>query len=274
MNLEQLNGYAEQAYQMILEYGLQLVGAIVALIIGLIVIKQISNGFSKLLEKRDVDVSLRPFLGGLVNALLKVLLIVSILGMVGIEMTSFIAILGAASLAIGLALSGTLQNFAGGVLILIFKPFKVGDWVDMQNYSGTVNAINIINTILKTPDNKTIIIPNGPISTGSVTNYSTEPRRRVDWTVGIGYGDSIDKARKIMLDILEADARVLKDPEPFIKVTALADSSVNFTVRVWVEAADYWPLYFDFNEAVYNQFNAQGINIPFPQMDVHVHNEK
>ena len=274
MDIEQLNGYAEQAYQLIIEYGLQLVGAIAALIIGLIVIKQITNGFKKLLEKRDVDVSLRPFLSGLINALLKALLIVSILGMVGIEMTSFIAILGAASLAIGMALSGTLQNFAGGVLILIFKPYKVGDWVEMQGYSGSVNAINIINTVLKTPDNKTILIPNGPISVGSLTNYSTEPRRRVDWTVGIGYGDDIDKARKIMLDIIHADSRALKDPEPFIKVSALADSSVNFTVRVWVEASDYWPLYFDFNEAIYKKFNEEGINIPFPQMDVHVHQQK
>lgn len=271
MDISEVNGYFEQAYELIIEYGLQLVGAVIALIIGLLVIKQITSGFKKLLAKRDVDESLRPFLTGLVNALLKALLLVSILGMVGIEMTSFVAILGAASLAVGMALSGTLQNFAGGVLILIFRPYKVGDWVDMQGYSGTVNSISIINTVLKTPDNKTILIPNGPISTGSLTNFSTEERRRVDWTVGIGYGDDIDQARKVMLDILTPDERVLKDPAPFIKVSALADSSVNFTVRVWVEAKDYWPLYFDFNEAVYKRFNEEGINIPFPQMDVHVH---
>ena len=199
------------------------------------------------------------------------MLFISVLGMVGIQMTSFIAILGAAGLAVGMALSGTLQNFAGGVMILLFKPFKVGDFIDAQGHMGSVKEIQIFNTILTTPDNKTIIIPNGGLSTSSMTNFSTEPLRRVDWTFGIGYGDSIDQARKVLKELADADSRILKDPEVFIGVSALADSSVNFAVRAWVKAEDYWGVFFDMNENVYNTFNKEGINIPFPQMDVHVH---
>jgi small conductance mechanosensitive channel len=187
-------------------------------------------------------------------------------------MTSFVAILGAASLAVGMALSGTLQNFAGGVMILIFKPFKVGDVIEAQGYTGGVADIQIFNTILKTPDNKTIIIPNGGLSTGSMVNYSTEARRRVDWTVGIGYGDDADKAKEVLLGMLNDDSRILKDPAPFIAISALADSSVNFTVRAWVEAPNYWGVFFDLNKRVYKEFGKHGLNIPFPQMDIHVHN--
>ena len=194
--------------------------------------------------------------------------------MIGVEMTSFIAILGAAGLAVGLALSGTLQNFAGGIVILMFKPFKAGDFIDAQGYSGTVSEIQIFNTILKTPDNKTIIIPNGGLSTGAMTNYSSEPLRRVDWTVGIGYGDDVDQARSVLLKMCETDPRILKDPALFIGVSALADSSVNFAVRAWVKAEDYWGVFFDLNENIYKTFNKEGLHIPFPQMDVHVHNSK
>ena len=172
-----------------------------------------------------------------------------------------------------MALSGTLQNFAGGVMILIFKPFKVGDWIDAQGHSGTVSEIQIFNTILKSPDNKTIIIPNGGLSTGSMVNYSTEPQRRVDWTVGIGYGDDADKAKEVLLGMLNDDARILKDPAPFVAVSELADSSVNFAVRAWVEAPNYWGVFFDLNELVYKEFDKHGLNIPFPQMDVHVHKD-
>jgi small conductance mechanosensitive channel len=187
-------------------------------------------------------------------------------------MTSFIAILGAAGLAVGMALSGTLQNFAGGVMILIFKPFKVGDVIEAQGYTGGVKEIQIFNTILKTPDNKTVIIPNGGLSNSSMVNYSTEPKRRVDFTFGIGYGDSIEQAKEVLLAILKSDTRIINDPaEPFVEVIALADSSVNFAVRAWVNSADYWGVYFATNAKVYNEFNKVGINIPFPQMDVHVH---
>ena len=192
--------------------------------------------------------------------------------MLGVQMTSFVAILGAAGLAVGMALSGMLSNFAGGVMILIFKPFKAGDFIEAQGHMGTVSEIQIFNTILLTPDNKTIIIPNGGLSTGSMTNFSTEPQRRVDMTFGIGYGDDTAKAREVMMGLINADDRILKDPEPFVAVSELADSSVNFVVRVWCNAADYWGIYFDMQEKIYNTFNTEGLNIPFPQMDVHVYN--
>jgi small conductance mechanosensitive channel len=199
-----------------------------------------------------------------------VLLGISVLGMLGIQMTSFIAILGAAGLAVGMALSGTLQNFAGGVMILLFRPFKVGDFVDTQGYLGTVSEIQIFNTILKTPDNKTIIIPNGSLSKSSLINYSTEERRRVDWTFGIAYGDDLDKAKKVIRKLCDHESRILKDPETFVAVAELADSSVNFTVRAWVNAADYWGVFFDMNEKIYKTFADEGLNIPFPQIDVHL----
>jgi len=268
--MENLDQYLTLGKDMIVEYGVQLIGAVLTLIIGLWILKGINRTFSKMLEKRDIDPSLVPFLKGLVSVSLRIFLFIAVLGMLGIEMTSFIAILGAAGLAVGMALSGTLSNFAGGVVILILKPFKVGDWIEAQGYGGTVNAIQIFYTILKTPDNKTIIIPNGPLSTGSLVNYSVEPQRRVDWSVGIGYGDDIEKARQILLDILEKDSRVLKEPAVFIKVSELADSSVNLATRAWVDAPDYWDVKMETLEKIYNEFNAKGINIPFPQMDVHL----
>jgi len=207
----------------------------------------------------------------LIATVLRALVIISVLGMVGVQMTSFIAIMGAATLAIGMALTGTLQNFAGGVMILIFRPFKVGDWIDAQGYSGSVREIQIFNTIINTADNKVIIIPNGGLSNSSMVNYSREPQRRVDWTFGIAYGDDVDKTRSVLLSLIKADSRILSDPEPFIAVSSLADSSVNFTVRVWVNGADYWGVFFDMNESVYKTFGKEGLNIPFPQMDVHLH---
>ncbi|MBL56189.1 MAG: mechanosensitive ion channel protein MscS [Flavobacteriales bacterium] len=253
-----------------LEFSYKFAGAIVALIIGLWFIRVITNGLAKLMKARNVDDSLQPFLRSLLNIALKTLLVVSVLSMLGIEMTSFVAILGAAGLAVGMALSGTLQNFAGGVMILIFKPFKVGDVITSQGYTGTVYEIQIFNTILKTPDNKHIIIPNGGLSTSSLVNFSKETTRRVDWTFGIGYGDDIDKAKSVLQQLIDNDQRIKNDPEPFIAVSELADSSVNFTVRVWVNASDYWGVYFSMNENVYKTFGKEGLNIPYPQMDIHV----
>lgn len=270
MNAEQI---LNQINQIVLEYGPKLIGAIAVWIIGGWVIKALTNRFNKMLEKRETDESLKPFLKSLVGSLLKVLLIITVLGMLGVQMTSFIAILGAAGLAVGLALSGTLQNFAGGVMILIFKPFKVGDVIEAQGFLGKVSEIQIFNTILKTPDNKTIIIPNGGLATSSMTNYTTEPTRRVDWTFGIGYGDDVDKAKEVIKGLCDQDPRILKDPELFIAVSALADSSVNFAVRAWINADDYWNVFFEMNEKVYKSFDLEGLNIPFPQMDVHLHQD-
>lgn len=253
-------------------YGLKVLGALVALVIGLWLIKWALKAIDSVMVSGKVDNSLRPFLKSLVGTLLKVMLGISIMTMLGIEMTSFIAILASVGLAVGMALSGTLQNFAGGVMILLFKPFKVGDYIDAQGYSGTVKEIQIFVTILTTPDNKTILIPNGGLSNGAMINYSAEATRRVDWVFGIGYGDDIKKAKAIINGILAADTRVQKDPAIFIGLGELADSSINLTVRVWVNASDFWDVFFDTNEKVYDDFNAGGINIPFPQMDVHVHN--
>ncbi len=252
------------------DFGYRLAGAIVALIIGLWIIKLLTKGLSALMKSRELDQSLQPFLRSLLNITLKALLVVSVLSMLGIEMTSFIAILGAAGLAVGMALSGTLQNFAGGVIILVFKPFQVGDVITTQGHTGSVFEIQIFNTVLKTPDNKHIIIPNGGLSTGSLVNFSKEKTRRVDWTFGIGYGDDLDKARAVLLNIIKEDSRINNDPAPFVAVSDLADSSVNFTVRVWVDATNYGGVLFDMNEKVYKVFNKEGINIPFPQMDVHI----
>ncbi len=262
--------YSDKIVDYAIEHGPRIIGAIVVLILGLWIIKIVVKKIGKRMEKSKTDSSLRPFFKSMIGALLKALLFISVLGMFGIEMTSFVAILGAAGLAVGLALSGTLQNFAGGVIILLLKPFKVGDYIDAQGYSGSVKEIQIFNTILTTPDKKTIIIPNGGLSTGSMTNYSTEPQRRVDWTFGIAYGDDVDKAKEVLNKLMADDERILKDPEPFVAVSALADSSVNFAVRAWVNAADYWDVFFNMNETVYKVFTKEGLNIPFPQMDVHV----
>lgn len=261
-----------QLTEMVITYGPKLLGAIVVLIVGLWIIKAVTKGFGRLLEKRKTNDSLTPFLKSLVNVLLKALLVISVLGMVGVEMTSFIAILASAGLAVGMALSGTLQNFAGGVMILLFKPFKVGDFIEAQSFTGTVHEIQIFNTILKTPDNKTIIIPNGGLSNSSMTNYSTEEKRRVDWKFGIAYGDNVDRAKAVIRRLADEDPRILKDPELFLAVSELGSSSVNFAVRAWVNAADYWGVFFDMNEKIYKTFGQEGINIPFPQMDVHLHN--
>ncbi|WP_340111601.1 mechanosensitive ion channel family protein [Maribellus mangrovi] len=266
-----MENLSEQIYGIVMEYGPKLIGAIVTLIIGMWVISIIRGVLRKNFEKREVDPSLRGFLNSMIGIGLKVMLWMAVIGMMGVEMTSFIAILGAVGLAVGMALSGTLQNFAGGVMILLFKPFKVGNYISAQGHAGIVNEIQIFNTILKTPDNKTIIIPNGGLSTNSMINFSAEPKRRVDFTFGIAYGDDVDKAKQVLMKLIKADERIINDPaEPFIAVSELADSSVNLVVRVWAEASNYWGIYFDLHENVYKTFAKEGLNIPFPQMDVHV----
>jgi len=252
-------------------YAPKLLLVIVTLIVGSWIIKHILKLVDKGFTKKNIEVSLRKFLISMIGALLKVMLFISVVTMIGIQMTSFIAILGAMMFAVGMALQGSLANFAGGVLIILFKPYKVGDFIDAQGFTGTVNDIQLFNTILKTPDNKTIIIPNGGLASGSVTNYSIEATRRVDFTFGIGYDDDIKKAQQIMLDIIAADERILKDPAAFVRVGELADSSINFTVRVWVDAANYWDVHFDLIEKVKFAFDENKISIPYPQTDVHLY---
>lgn len=253
-----------------IEYAPKLLGGIVVLFVGLWVIKFITKTVGKSLAKSSIDSSLIPFLKSIINIVLKALLAITVMGMIGIEMTSFVAIIGAAGLAVGLALSGTLQNFAGGVVILILKPFKIGDFIEAQGFSGTVKEINIFSTYLNTPDKKLVIIPNGPLSTGALINYSAEPLRRVDWTFGIAYGDDVESFKTAINQFISEDTRILKDPAPFLGLSELADSSVNFAVKGWVDSPDYWAVFFEMNEKVYTRFPDYNLNIPFPQMDVHV----
>lgn len=260
----------EKLVELTMTYGGKLLLAIVTLIVGLWLIGKLNKGLRRAFEMRSFDQTLQSFLANLVGMILKILLLVSVVSMLGVQMTSFIALLGAAGLAIGLALSGTMQNFAGGVMLLIFKPFKVGDFIEAQGHMGTVKEVQIFHTILNTPDKRTVIIPNGGLSTGSMTNFSTEPIRRLDWTFGISYTDNIDKAREIIIGIVSADERVHKDPAPFVGLINLGDSSVDLVTRVWVFAADYWDLFFEINEKVKKEFDKQGISIPFPQRDVHL----
>ncbi|BFM18575.1 mechanosensitive ion channel [Maricurvus nonylphenolicus] len=245
--------------------------ALLTLVIGWKLVGVALNLINKALERSNTEPTLQRFLHSLGNALLKALLIITVAGMVGIETTSFIAVLGAAGLAIGLALQGSLSNFAGGVLILLFKPFKAGDFIEAQGQAGVVEEIQIFTTMLKTGDNKTVIIPNGPLANGNIINYSTKSTRRVDFVFGIGYDDDIDKAKATLQSIIDADERILKDPASLIVVSELADSSVNFTVRAWVNSADYWGVYFDTTETVKKRFDSEGISIPYPQQDVHMH---
>ena len=261
-------------WPLVITYGGKLLLALLTLVIGMWLIKRFVRLIGKYFELRSYEETLQKFLIQVISATLKVLLIISVISMLGIQMTAFIALLGAIGLAFGMALSGTLQNFAGGVLLLILKPFKVGDFIEAQGYSGTVESILIFHTILLTPDKKTIIIPNGPLSNGAATNYSASPLRRVDWTFGIGYTDNMDLAREIITELLNKDERVLKDPAIFTGVVSLGDSSVNIATRAWVNAPDYWSLFFDMNERVKKTFDQKGISIPFPQTDVHLFEAK
>lgn len=259
--------------ELILPYLLNLVLAIITLIVGLWIVNKIISAVRKSLIKRNVDPSLVPFMSGIIKAILIVMLLISIAGMVGIETTSFIAVLGAAGLAIGLALQGSLANFAGGVLILILKPFKVGDVIEAQGVIAGVTEIQIFHTVLKSYDNKTIIIPNGPLYNNTIINYTTEPARKVEWVFGVSYDDDIDKVKQIIKEVVFTDERVMDRDTPFLKLAELADSSVNFKVRALVKQEDFWDIYFEKTEAIKKAFDANGISIPFPQLDAHLHSE-
>lgn len=251
-------------------FGIKLVVAIVVLLLGRWVIKLIKKALTKVMTRRKMDPSLSSFLMSLVSVLLTFFLIMAIIGILGINTSSLVALLASAGLAIGMALSGTLQNFAGGVMIMLFKPFKVGDFISAQGYEGVVNEIQIFNTHVLTPDNKEVILPNGSLSTGAMTNFSKQGTRRVDWSFSIAYGDDYDKAKSLLLRLCDEDGRIQKTPAPFVELGKLNNSSVDITVRVWVDAADYWAVFFSMNEKVYKAFAAEGLSIPFPQMDVHM----
>ena len=252
---------------------LKLLLALAIYLVGRWIVKRIVHLLDMAFERRRVDVSLRMFVRNAVKVVFSLVLVLIVVQTLGVNVTSVIALFSAATLAIGMALSGTAQNFAGGVMILLMKPYRVGDFISAQGQSGTVREIKLFSTVITTGDNQTIYIPNNSIATAIIDNYSTADLRRVDWTVGISYGDSVETARKALLEILAADSRVLREPAPVVWVAALADSSVNLSIRAWVRNADYWDVFFQNNELFYNRLPEHGISFPFPQMDVHMKKE-
>lgn len=267
---EQISQIIDKLINGSIHLGGKILGALVIFIIGKLLVNWLNKLFAKLLNKRKVEASIQSFLKSIVNITLLVMLFLAVIGQLGIELTSFAALLASVGVAVGMALSGNLQNFAGGIIILVFRPYKVGDYIEASTgASGTVQDIQIFHTVLVTPDNKTVFAPNGAMSSAVVTNYSKKDTRRVDFTFGVEYGTDFKLAKEILLDIIQKDTRIFKDPAPFIELSALADSSVNITVRVWVNAADYWNVNFDMNKNVYATFNEKGISFPFPQLTVH-----
>jgi small conductance mechanosensitive channel len=269
LNVEQLVKVSEAWLPVVLEYSGKLTLALITFLIGWWLVGRLTASISRLLSMRQVDRALGSFIGSLVSIVLKVLLLISVASMVGVETTSFIAMIGAAGLAIGLALQGSLANFAGGVLIMLFRPFRAGDWIEAQGVAGSVDSIQIFHTTLKTADNKVVIVPNGSLSNGHITNFSREPVRRVDINLGIDYASDIKKAREVLLKLAD-DPRVLRDPAPVVFVTGLGESAISLSLRVWVATPDFWPVTFDFTEAAKEGLSEAGIGIPFPQRVVHL----
>ncbi len=263
--------FMNEAGNMAMHYGVQIITALIIFVIGRWVAKKIKTLMNNVMTKKEVDPAVVGFTSSLCYYLLLIFVVIAALSQLGVQTTSLVAIFGAAGLAVGLALQGSLSNFAAGVLILIFRPYRVGDFVELAGTSGSVKKIQIFTTELSTPDNKQVIVPNSAAMSGIITNYSANDTRRVDMVFGISYSDDIDKAKHILQEITEADTRILKDPAVTIAVKELADSSVNFVVRPWVNTPDYWAVYFDITEAVKKRFDAEGVSIPFPQQDVHLH---
>jgi small conductance mechanosensitive channel len=254
------------------DFGINLVTAIVIFFVGKWIVALVIKGLMKAMQKGDIDTTLRRFIGNLARMLLMLFVIIAAINALGVQTASLIALLGAAGLAVGLAMQGSLANFAAGVLIVLFRPYKVGDWIEGGGVSGAVEEVQILTTVLKTGDNKRVIIPNSQIMGTTITNYSANETRRVDLVVGVSYSDDLDKVRKELEGLVAADERILKDPAVTIAVSELADSSVNFVLRPWVKTADYWGVYFDLTEAIKKRFDEVGISIPFPQQDVYIHN--
>ena len=255
-----------------LEFLLKAIVAVVIFYVGRLIARIVSGSLRKVMQKREIDKILETFLCNLVYWLVMAFTIIAAINQIGIQTTSLIAVMGAAGLAVGLALQGSLSNFAAGVLIVLFRPYRVGDWIEAAGIAGTVLQVQILTTVLKTGDNKQIVVPNGQIMNSVITNYSANETRRIDLVVGVGYSDDLDKVRESIQGLIDADERILDDPPCVIAVSELADSSVNFVVRPWVNTPDYWSVRFDLTEAIKKKFDEQGISIPFPQRDVHVYN--
>lgn len=270
MSGEKLDGMIDSLFRHGEALGWTLIKAAAVFVIGRLVIGLINKLVNRILVRRNIDPSVKSFIGSLVHVSLMILLIVSVVGVLGVQTSSFAALLASAGVAVGMALSGNLSNFAGGLIILVFKPYKVGDFIEALSVSGTVQEIQIFHTVLSTTDNKIIYVPNGSLSSGVVTNYSYRDVRRIEWTFGVEYGTSYAHVKEVLDDIIAHEARILHEPAPpFIAMSQLADSSVNYIVRVWVKSADYWDVFYAMNRTVYERFNAEGIGFPFPQLTVH-----
>ena len=274
LSKDALESITARVVELLIVYGMKIVAAVIVFVIGRWIAKILCSITKKVLLKSDVDPTIVSFVSNLIYFTLLTFVVLAALGQLGIQTTSFIAIIGAAGLAIGLALQGSLSNFAAGFLMIIFRPFKVGDFIEGAGVMGTVEDIEIFTTQLKTPDNKLVIIPNSKLTSDNITNFTTTGSRRVDLVFGIGYTDDIDHAKEIFIELLNNDSRILKDPEPTVGLLELADSSVNFAVRPWVNSSDYWDVYFDMTERVKKRFDSEGISIPFPQQDVHLYEHK
>ncbi|MDX1500067.1 MAG: mechanosensitive ion channel [Woeseiaceae bacterium] len=253
------------------DFGINIVTALVIFYVGRLVTNILAGGLRRVLERQQIDKTLTTFIFNLVRITLLVFVVIAAIGALGVQTTSFIAVLGAAGLAVGLALQGSLSNFAAGVLIVLFRPYKVGDWIEAAGIAGTVLEVQILTTVLKTGDNKRVIVPNSQIMGSIITNYSAHDTRRIDLVVGVGYGDDLDKVRATIEEVIGAEERILEDPPCQVAVSELGDSSVNFVVRPWVGTSDYWPVRFALTEAIKKRFDQEGISIPFPQRDVHIH---
>lgn len=269
-SFSQLDVVIQKLIESGLSAGKHIIAAVVIFIVGRFLIKLLNRLVASILQRRHIEVSVQTFLSSLVNIILTILLIITVIGALGVNTTSFAALIASAGVAIGMALSGNLQNFAGGLIILLFKPYRVGDFIDVCSVQGTVSAVQIFHTILLTPDNKVIYLPNGSTSSATITNYSREAKRRIEWTFGIDYGEDVSRARAAILSVITADTRILTDPAPFVAVGGLSDSSVDIIVRVWVPTEEYWNVHFDMHQRVYETFNEQKINFPYPQRTVHL----
>ncbi|WP_068711958.1 small-conductance mechanosensitive channel MscS [Vibrio tritonius] len=269
-NIEHVNTWLTKNSDLLIQYGINFMWALVILIVGNFVVKLIAGSISKVLKKRRMDKAVIDFINAIVRYLLFIVVLMAALGKLGIQTASVVAVIGAAGLAVALALQGSLSNFAAGVLIVAFRPFKSGDYVEVGGVAGSVDSIQIFQTVLSSPDNKMVVVPNSSIIGGPITNYSRHKTRRVDLVIGVSYKADLRKTKQVLRDVLDKDERVLKDPEPTIGVLALADSSVNFVVRPWVKTENYWPVYWDLMLNIKEALDENGIEIPFPQMDVHL----
>lgn len=269
-SVQDVNNWLMSHSDLFIQYGVNIITAVLILFVGNMITKAIANSVAKVLNSKNMDKAVVEFIHALVRYLLFVIVLIAALGRLGVQTASVVAVIGAAGLAVGLALQGSLSNFAAGVLIVAFRPFKSGDYVEVGGVAGGVESIQIFQTVLKTPDNKMVVVPNAAVIGGPITNYSRHDTRRVDLVIGVSYSADLQLTKKILRETLEKDTRILKDPDIQIGVVALADSSVNFVVRPWVKTADYWDVYFDANQAIKEALDANGIEIPFPQMDVHL----